>query len=109
MMAARALCNEFRNYIIRTRDSHRGGGEPLAEYIFYWLEHGNAVVESGGDFGTYMQGVLFIIARWLEDPSFLDFEGSADEQPKRIHVSGLVEDLDHFEHTYASIGIGSTR
>jgi hypothetical protein len=100
MMAARALCDEFRAYIgMHARDSL--GGQPLAEYIFEWLEHGNAVAESGGDFGTYMQGVLFIIARWLEDPSFLNFEASAEKGPRTLRAVGLVEDLDRFEYNYA--------
>jgi hypothetical protein len=37
------------------------------ELIENWLEHGDAVIESGGDFATDLQGVIYIIARWLED------------------------------------------
>ncbi len=75
--------------------------EPLAEYIFEWLEHGNAVVESGGDFGTYMQGVIYIIAKWLEDPSILDYEGSVGEESQARRAPSLVGDLQTFERTYA--------
>jgi hypothetical protein len=76
----------------------QGGSEAGATGRIH-LEDGNAVVESGGDFGTYLQGVFCIIATWLEGPSFLDFEEAPDEAQLTIRVDGLIEDLDRFEHT----------
>lgn len=48
-------------------------GESWNEFFTAWLEQGNAVLETGGDFGCYMQAVLFTVARYEVDPSILDY------------------------------------
>lgn len=98
MMMSGLLYDEFCKFI----QGHSGAsdGDPLSEYLFEWLEHGNAVVESGGDFGFYMQGVIYIIAQWLEDPSILDFKGSGGEEASVRRADGLLHSGD-FYHNYA--------
>lgn len=39
----------------------------LEDYLNHWLKLGNAVEETGGNFGTYMQVVVYIIDDWLQD------------------------------------------
>ena len=101
MQEAAALYDDFADFI----KSHRtpADGEPLEEFILEWLEHGDAVIESGGDFGTYLKGVILIIVRWLENPAMLDFEGNAEDQTAaRRRASGVLRqdslglDRDYF-------------
>ena len=89
MQEAAALYDDFVDFV----KSHRApaDGEPLEEFILEWLEHGDAVIESGGDFGTYLKGVILIIVRWLENPAVLDFQGNAEEPTaKRRRASGVL-------------------
>lgn len=39
----------------------------LQDYIASWVERGDAIEVSGGDFGTYMRGVVRIIDAWHSD------------------------------------------
>ena len=89
MQEAAALYDDFVDFI----SSHYApaDGEPLEEFILEWLEHGDAVIESGGDFATYLKGVILIIVRWLEDPTMLDFKGNVEEPtPERRRASGVL-------------------
>jgi hypothetical protein len=56
--------------------------DTLDQYILAWLECGDAVIEAGGDFGTYMQGVVHIINRWHYDTSITDYCGPDFMRPQ---------------------------
>ena len=89
MEEASALYDDFADFI---KNHDKPTGEcPLEEFILEWLEYGDAVIESGGNFGTYLKGVIVIIARWLEDPSILDFTGSASEPARRRRAVGVMQ------------------
>ncbi|MBO3752161.1 hypothetical protein J5X84_39385 [Streptosporangiaceae bacterium NEAU-GS5] len=101
------LYDNFREFI--SRCDAIGEGEPLEEYIFRWLEYGDAVIMAGGDFGTYMQGVVHIIAMWLADPAILNFKGTDDSPPRLRFAVKLANDgtsdyyafdRDHFQATF---------
>jgi hypothetical protein len=67
-------------------------GDDWSQYFQAWLEQGNAVLETGGDFGCYMQCVLFTVARYQQDPSILDYNsGKPDYQRRRAR--GYFPDL----------------
>jgi hypothetical protein len=76
MDTARALYDNFVEFIKNSTEPAQS--TDLVDFILEWLENGEAVVESGGDFGTYMTGAVLIIARWLEDPSFLHYRPSSE-------------------------------
>jgi hypothetical protein len=92
MSAARALLDDFLDFI--QRHDQPEDTAPLQEYILEWLEHGDAVVESGGDFGTYLGGVILIVAKWLEDPSILHYKGPPGGGSYERRAIGIL-DLDH--------------
>jgi hypothetical protein len=96
MGSAHALFDEFWDFIGKYDEL---GGEPdsLSECILAWLEHGNAVLEAGGDFGFYMTGVAYIIAKWLEEPSILDFKGLPGKPPYRRRTPRIVDSLGEFD------------
>jgi len=66
-------------------------GSHLQDFILEWLEHGDAVIESGGSFGTYLKGVILIIARWLDDPAILDLKAKADRPAQTRRASGVLD------------------
>lgn len=43
-------------------------GETLADWLERWIEFGNAVDLSGGDFATFMQAVVLILMRVQQRP-----------------------------------------
>jgi hypothetical protein len=88
MQEASALYDDFADFI-KAYDKPENG-ELLQGFLLEWLEHGDAVVESGGNFGTYLKGVVLIIARWLDNPSMLDFQGSIEKPPRIRRATGLL-------------------
>jgi hypothetical protein len=99
MTAARDVCADFRSFIHEYDDVD--DEQPLEEFIYKWLEYGSAVVAAGGSFGTYLRGVLCIIAEWLEDPSILDFKGTEGKEPRTRRAERLVEAAERFEQVHA--------
>jgi hypothetical protein len=82
MSSAGALFDNFREFIQHFDfpfDANSYDEELLANHILAWLEYGDAVIESGGDFGLYMEGVAYIINRWHYDPSITDYEGPGED------------------------------
>lgn len=100
MSLAQELVHNFREFIgpfdLQQADVMSYDDDLLADYILAWLEYGDAVIESGGDFGVYMEGVAAIINCWLHDPSIVDFKGSPDKQPCQRRPPHLW--LDPIEH-----------
>ncbi len=96
-----ALVDNFLEFIHHTELGKLGNlydDDFLASYILAWLEYGDAVIESGGDFGLYMEGVAYIINRWHYDPSITDYEGP--DEDTREHRERRVQRiwLDPIEH-----------
>jgi hypothetical protein len=77
MDTAKALYDNFVDFI--RGSSQLQQSNDLMDCLLEWLENGEAVVESGDDFGTYMTGILLIIARWLDDPSILRYQPAAED------------------------------
>ena len=100
MEEARALYDDFADFIKRHDEPQDGC--PLDEFILEWLDHGDAVIESGGNFGTYLKGVIVIIARWVENPSVLDF--TACKPARRRQAIGIMRpgqsDALAYDHDY---------
>lgn len=90
---ATSLYDDFVEFI-QAYDGLGGPGNLLQDFLLEWLEHGDAVIESGGDFGTYLKGVILIIARWLDDPSILDIKTPTRKPLRRRRASGVL-DLAH--------------
>jgi hypothetical protein len=100
MTSARALVDNFQDFMQSHGLLEPTG--PLQYYILEWLEHGDAVIESGGDFGTYMQGVVYIIAKWMEDPSILGY--TAGKNSVQRQATGVLDpsygEADSFDRDY---------
>jgi hypothetical protein len=104
MDAARGLFDDFAEFIKSSPEPQQS--TDLVDFILEWLENGQAVVESGGDFGTYMTGVVHIITKWLDDPPILHYRPSTggDAGSDRIatgvcNITGspLALDRDYFQ------------
>jgi hypothetical protein len=89
MQEASALYDDFADFIKTSAQPE--DGELLQGFLLEWLEHGDAVVESGGNFGTYLKGVVLIIARWLDNRSMLDFQGSFEKPPRTRRATGVLD------------------
>ena len=50
--------------------------DALSDYIAVWIEFGDAIVVSEGDWGTFMSGLAQIVAAYHEDPTRLDYQSS---------------------------------
>jgi len=84
--AAAVASDGFIEFIATYRDV--SDGESWDTFFTAWLEQGDAVLETGGDFGCYMQAVLFTVARYEEDPSILDYvEGGRYERRAGNYIS----------------------
>jgi hypothetical protein len=93
MSFAAALSDNFLDFI--GHYDGLGEPEPLDEYILNWLEKGDAVIDAGGDFGTYMAGVVHIINRWMYNPSITDYRGPDffhPQPPRQRRADRISED-----------------
>jgi hypothetical protein len=71
--AAAVASTDFVQFIATYEDV--SDGDNWNDFFTAWLEQGDAVLETGGDFGCYMQAVLYTIAWYQETPSILDYWG----------------------------------
>jgi len=84
-------------------------GGMLQGYLLAWLERGDGLEDTGGDFGVFMQAAVIIIQRWIDDPGILHLEYFEGGQPKQVErtVNGVFDirgrgalcfDRDYYNH-----------
>ena len=99
--AARALKDDFCEFI-RNNPRPYHGTQHLSEFLLEWLEHGNAVIEAGGNFGTYIAGLVVIISEWMEDPSILDYNPRDDQVHQSRRPVGVIAPGPTRKHSTAT-------
>jgi hypothetical protein len=57
--------------------------EFLLDYVMAWVEHGDAIEWCAGKHGNLTGGLVLIIAKYLDDPSVLDY----DDYQGTVHVT----------------------
>jgi hypothetical protein len=72
----------------------RGWGDDfkdLQDYLNEWLDHRSDTIinEAGGDFATYLLGLVLIFDAYLRDPSILDYHVKGARHERR--VSGVID------------------
>ena len=98
--ACEGLCQEFQTFI-GWEIVGRPDSEYIEDYLFAWFEAEEdcAVVAVGGDYTLYLQVVIAIIDRCMQDPHFLDYKGNEESGPRPRPVKGVVDP----EHSRAQV------
>jgi hypothetical protein len=100
MSSASRLHTSFAEFIATYDGNAVKDGDPLIRYIHLWLCEGDATVEAGGDFSTFLRGVLYIIAWSQGSGGFrLDFRGSPGKKPIRRRTDLIVIDPDQIDRS----------
>jgi hypothetical protein len=84
------LCNEFQTFV---SDRQAGLSEYIGDYIADWAFAGNyeGVIAVNGDYELYLQVVVAIVVRCLNDPYFLDYIDPEIQGPRSRSIRGLVD------------------
>lgn len=73
----------------------------LADYIDAWLSSTVGPLHCLGDFRIFLTAVAVIIAKWHEDPEFLDYKGDTTRgEPTvvRRNITSVFSDQEHCTH-----------
>lgn len=95
------ICNEFQGFV---SDRRAGLSEYIGDYIADWAFAGSykGVVAVNGDYELYLQVVVAIVARCLNDPHFLDYIDPEIQGPRSRSIRGLVDPADGGRLTFIS-------
>ncbi len=96
MPEARSALHEFIGFVreLDTSSLDPGDIDLLQDYMSLWLEFGDAVEATFGEFApTYLLTLVAIIDEYARDPSILDYRSDGVVRERR--VEGIVDLLDH--------------